>query len=584
MPSKKEKDQKSVQTRVLPNSSEAESSLLGCILADGSIAIDICSSLSEEDFYYPANSIIFSAVRELTESGRAVDIVTLTEILSRNGTLEKAGGLNYLTSLGTRVPSAANAAEYTNIVLRTASMRKLIKSCSEIIDEAYTTDDAASALAEAEKRIYNVSSSRSDSDLIPVSRGLSEVIDKLNALKTDVNAFKGIPTGFWMLDKLTNGLHNGELIVIAGRPGTGKSSFAMNIVENAALKNFSCAVFSLEMPRVQIAQRLLCSNSGIPLSRMTGGEFSDSDKDWKSIYSTATTLSHLKIFIDDSSLITPAQLLSKCRRLKNREGLDLIVVDYIQLMTTGKKAENRQQEISEISRNLKILAKELDVPVIALSQMSRQIENRPGKPQLSDLRESGAIEQDADIVMFIHREKSEEDAPNKDDRLLIVAKHRNGALDEIPLKWIGELVKFVSYESDDVLRLKRYREELKEKKNKRNAVPDKDTDKENKGNAQNDIAPVPLPLTEEEKKIAAVFSSDNASPAPGKELGKLSLNDIPGMDKRRSEENSQSTRAFSHEETTEENQPHPDPEEIPFDESDPDPPDELFSDISDTER
>lgn len=484
---KTESESGQIATRTLPNSSDAEKSLLGCVIADGTIALDVCSFLSADDFYYAAHRTIFEAVQSITAGNKAVDIVTMTDFLTRNDLLGKIGGLNYLTALSGRAPSSANVSEYIEIVKRTSLMRKLIKSCSEIINDAYTAEDSVNALANAEKRIFDLGGNEVGADLAPVSKGMSEVLERLNTIKTDAEAFKGIPTGFWMLDKLTNGLHGGELIVIAGRPGTGKSSFAMNIVENAALKNKSCAVFSLEMPRIQIAQRLLCSCSGVALSKMASGEFADNEKDWKKLYETATKLSNFKIFIDDSSLVTPAQVLSKCRRLKSKEGLDLVLIDYIQLMTIGRKAENRQQEISEISRNLKILAKELDVPVVALSQMSRQIESRPGRPQLSDLRESGAIEQDADIVMFIHREKTEEDAPNKDDRMLIVAKHRNGALDDIPLKWIGELVKFVSYESDDMIKIRQYEENKKQEKRK-----ERETAKAEKAGKGAESVPTPI--------------------------------------------------------------------------------------------
>lgn len=484
---KTESESGQIATRTLPNSSDAEKSLLGCVIADGTIALDVCSLLSADDFYYAAHRTIFEAVQSITAGNKAVDIVTMTDFLTRNDLLGKIGGLNYLTALSGRAPSSANVSEYIEIVKRTSLMRKLIKSCSEIINDAYTAEDSVNALANAEKRIFDLGGNEVGADLAPVSKGMSEVLERLNTIKTDAEAFKGIPTGFWMLDKLTNGLHGGELIVIAGRPGTGKSSFAMNIVENAALKNKSCAVFSLEMPRIQIAQRLLCSCSGVALSKMASGEFADNEKDWKKLYETATKLSNFKIFIDDSSLVTPAQVLSKCRRLKSKEGLDLVLIDYIQLMTIGRKAENRQQEISEISRNLKILAKELDVPVVALSQMSRQIESRPGRPQLSDLRESGAIEQDADIVMFIHREKTEEDAPNKDDRMLIVAKHRNGALDDIPLKWIGELVKFVSYESDDMIKIRQYEENKKQEKRK-----ERETAKAEKAGKGAESVPTPI--------------------------------------------------------------------------------------------
>lgn len=450
--------------RTLPHSVDAEVSLLGCILVDGGILADVCQDINADDFYSPAHILIFESLSALLASGKTVDSVLLTDGLMRSGNLDKVGGAAYISTLASGVPSSANFREYVDIVYRTSMLRKLIRACSTVIDDAYTADDAEASLAEAEKLIFDLSARGEKSDLDRISGSVAEVLRRIDTLKTDKNAFKGVMTGFWALDSLTNGLHSGELIVLAARPAMGKSSFAMNIVENAAKKGKSCAVFSLEMPKAQIAQRLLCSCAGVPLSNASRADLSDAQ--WRSLFDTATVLGKFNIFVDDSSLITPAQILSKCRKLKSRYGLDLLVIDYIQLMSSGKRnVENRQQEVSDISRSLKIMAKELDVPVIALSQLSRQIEMRQGKPQLSDLRESGAIEQDADIVMFIHKEKTDNESGQKDDeRELIVAKHRNGALDEIPLLWKGELVRFESLSSTDAALRKQFRQNEEEKK------------------------------------------------------------------------------------------------------------------------
>lgn len=450
--------------RTLPHNIDAEISLLGCILLDGEILADVCQVINADDFYAPQHVLIFESLTELLASGKQVDSIILTDSLIRNGNFDKVGGASYISTLVSGVPGSANFKEYLDIVYRTSMLRKLIKACSTVAENAYTADDASVALAEAEKLIFDLSAREDRSDLDRISGSVAEVLHRIDTLKSDKNAFKGTMTGFWALDNLTNGLHAGELIVLAARPAMGKSSLAMNIVENAAKKGKSCAVFSLEMPKTQIAQRLLCSCAGVPLSSAVKADLTE--QQWRSLFETAVVLGKFNIFVDDSSLITPGQILSKCRKLKSRHGLDLLVIDYIQLMSSGKRnVENRQQEVSDISRSLKIMAKELEVPVIALSQLSRQIEMRQGKPQLSDLRESGAIEQDADIVMFIHKEKSDDQSGQKDDeRELIVAKHRNGALDDIPLIWKGDLVRFESMSAVDVALRKQFKENQEAKK------------------------------------------------------------------------------------------------------------------------
>ncbi|MEG1710607.1 MAG: replicative DNA helicase [Clostridia bacterium] len=465
----------SVSARSLPHNIDAEICLIGCILVDGVIALDVCDLLVAEDFYSPAHALIFRAIKQLAQSNKAVDVITLTDCLIRSGEIEKVGGAAYIMTVASSVPSSANYKEYLDIVTRSSSMRRLIHSCSSIIDSAYSANDAQNTIAEAEKMIFDVNSKTTSNDIQKLSETLGEVMTRINILKDDKTAFKGVPTGFWALDELTNGLHAGELVIIAARPSVGKSALAMNIVENAAKKGLCSAIFSLEMPKIQIAQRLLASCAGVPLSQIAVGNLSDAQ--WSALFSTSTTISKFNIFIDDSSLITPSQILSKCRKLKSQFGLNLVVIDYIQLMSSGKRnIESRQQEVSEISRSLKIMAKELNVPILALSQMSRQVVNRTDNtPQLSDLRESGAIEQDADIVMFIHIEKSETDSKDT-DKSLIVAKNRNGPLDTIPLKWIGELVRFTSYSSEEFALKKQFAKNEQEKKNnKKNIVNNTNT-------------------------------------------------------------------------------------------------------------
>ncbi|MDD4291381.1 MAG: replicative DNA helicase [Clostridia bacterium] len=438
-----DKAKKASGIKQLPFSVEAEKSLIGCILVNGSIVGDVVAAIGADAFYVEAHRLIYDAIVNLAKSGVSVDVVTVSDSLMRENSFDKVGGISYLTSLNNAVPSSANIKDYIEIVRRNYKLRKLISVCSEVIGDAYSQEDYQFALADAEKRIYDLSQEDMRGELTPISQSMGEVLKRFDLLKKDKNAFRGIQTGFWKLDEITNGLHGGELIVLAARPGEGKSSLGMNIVERAAKDGKSCAVFSLEMPKIQIAQRLLCSCAGINLTKAQTADITDSQ--WTDLFSTIRTLEKLKIHIDDSSMNTPAELLSKSRRLKNTVGLDLILVDYIQLMSSGdKKVENRQQDVSTITRNLKIYAKELDVPIIALSQMSRQIESRKDSvPQLSDLRESGAIEQDADIVMFIYKDKTETVlSGNAQKRILSVAKHRNGELCDIPLKWIGEYVRF----------------------------------------------------------------------------------------------------------------------------------------------
>lgn len=440
---------------VMPNNLDAEQALLGCMLIDNEILADVLDGLESEDFYQESHQYLISAIKMIFAERKPLDIVTLSDKLENDGNLEKAGGISYITEITQTTPSAANYKYYLDIVKRDSINRKLIRAAREIADFSKSSDDSVRSIQFAEQKIYKVSQINDTSSVkdIRQSDGLDRVLEKFQKIATDKDAFRGVPTGFIYLDRLTNGLQKSDLIVIAARPGMGKTSLAMNIVENAALNyGLVCAVFSLEMPEEQILQRLLCSAAGVNMANALSGKLTNDD--WKRLAKTREQLGNCKINIDDSSRVTPAEILSKCRRIKARNGgkLDLVMIDYIQLMSSGRKQgeENRTQEVASITRDLKIMAKELDVPVIALSQL-RRIQS--GEPQLSDLRESGAIEQDADIVMFINRpdvtasdEEIEKKHIVKGMAELILAKHRNGEPGRIKLRFKGELTKFVNPE------------------------------------------------------------------------------------------------------------------------------------------
>lgn len=441
----------------IPHNIDAEREILGCILYDGDYQSDILEELNEEDFYQESHRVILSAMKAVFASGKAIDAVTLVDRLQLDGKLERAGGFQYVSDLAQLSPSDANYKQYLSIVRRDSVNRSLIRAAKEIIENSMNSDDEEKSVSFAEKRVYDVSMRGDTKALTGLEDGeaVQEVLDRFEAIQANPNVLRGIETGFRHLDRMTNGLQRSDLIVIAARPGMGKTSLAMNIVENACLrKGYTAAIFSLEMPRTQLVQRLICSYGEVSMEKAQAGKLVQ--KDWKNLLLAADKMKKSKVFIDDSSRITPAQILSKCRRLKSAEGrLDLIMIDYIQLMEgelKGKSSpENRQQEIASITRDLKIMAKELNVPVIALSQL-RRIQTK--EPQLSDLRESGAIEQDADIVMFISRPDAlatkEELASGKIVKgaaELIIAKHRNGAPGRVQLRFIGESTKFVDVEA-----------------------------------------------------------------------------------------------------------------------------------------
>ena len=447
------------ELNTMPYNRDAEMALLGCILIDNEIASEIVDKLTEEDFYQESHKYILRAMQRVYNDRKPVDLVTVADQLENEATLEKAGGIVYLTELTQITPSAANYKSYHEIVSRDSTNRKLIRAARQIIETSMKSADERISLSFAEKSVYDISRQSERSALLGMNEGdiIGEVLQKFEKLQSDPNAFKGIPTGYKRLDKMTHGLQPGALIVLAARPGMGKTSLAMNLVENASLRaGKTCAVFSLEMPRSEIVQRLICAYANVSMQKALDGSLSA--KEWKKLMLASDQLKKSNIYIDDSSRVTPAEILSKCRRLKTTAGgVDLIMIDYIQLMSSGDSkmagAENRQQEIASITRDLKIMAKELGVPVIALSQL-RRIQSK--EPTLSDLRESGAIEQDADIVMFINRPEAVATADElasgkivKGAAELILAKHRGGEQGRVSLKFIGECTKFVDVDEQN---------------------------------------------------------------------------------------------------------------------------------------
>ena len=435
----------------MPHSLEAEQSLLGCLLMEPKIQIEVAAFLKEEDFYAEAHKYIFHAMESIIKKNMPVDMVTLTDTLEKQGELEQAGGISYIAELTNVLPSPSNYQRYLDIVTRDSMLRKLIKGSAEIIDNCKTSLDKTTALSFAEKTVYDISNQADTSEMVKIDKVIPDVMTKLDELSNNKSTTKGIKTKFKGLDRLINGIHKSDLMILAARPAVGKTSFAMNIVENVALQGHSCAVFSLEMSKDQLVQRMMCSVAGVSMENAMKGTMTK--QEWLRIAKAKEELSNAKIFIDDSAMITPQQVLSKCRRLKARFGLDLVMIDYVQLMNAEKnsKSDNRQQEISEISRMLKILAKEVNVPVLALSQLNRAVESRKGRPQLADLRESGAIEQDADIVMFIHRpdrgateKEIAEGKVQKNVAEIIVEKHRNGPTGIVKLYFKGECTKFIN--------------------------------------------------------------------------------------------------------------------------------------------
>jgi replicative DNA helicase len=436
--------------KLLPQNIEAECGVLGSIIIDPEAIVQVADFLQPEDFYRDAHRLIYQTIIQLYEQHEPADYITICDELERTNKLEEVGGASYITSLINQVPTSGNVEYYGRIVERTAILRRLIHAAGQIAAIAYEEGDANVALDKAEQLIFAISQRHAHADFSVLRDLLSSYMSKLDQLHERRGTIVGVPTGFTDLDRLTGGLQRSDLIILAARPAVGKTSLCLSIAHNSAIKHGqSIAIFSLEMSKEQLVQRLLSMDAGIDQQRLRTGWIEDDE--WDRIIYAMGTLSEANIWIDDTPGISTMEMRSKARRLQAEHSIDLIIVDYLQLMQSsvgGKRNENRVQEISEISRNLKGLARELDVPVMALAQLSRQVESRQSKvPQLSDLRESGSIEQDADIVMFIYREDVyNPDTERKNIADIIVAKHRNGPVGEVSLYFQASQTRFCDLE------------------------------------------------------------------------------------------------------------------------------------------
>lgn len=440
------------QKRILPNSQEAEKSVIGSMLLDKD-AITVASELLlGEDFYIKQNEILFDAMVELNNEGKPVDPVTLQNRLKEKDVPPEVANIEYIKELLDSVPTSANVKHYATIVFEKATLRKLIKVNEEIENTCYVQKDPVDViLEETEKKVFKVVQKRNAGDFVPISTVVNNALDKISIAAKNKGAVTGIATGFTDLDYRTAGMQPSDLILIAARPSMGKTAFALNIAQNVAFKqNKPIAIFSLEMSKEQLVNRLFSLQSGVDAQKLRTGNLEEAD--WENLIEGATEIGQSKLIIDDTPGISIGELRSKCRKYKLENGLSMILIDYLQLMTgSGKGGDSRQQEISDISRSLKGLARELQVPVIALSQLSRAVEQRPDhRPMLSDLRESGAIEQDADVVMFIYRDDYyNKETDRKGISEIIIAKQRNGPIGTVELAWLPELTKFANLAKED---------------------------------------------------------------------------------------------------------------------------------------
>lgn len=435
--------------KVPPHDLEAEQAIIGSMLTDRDAVISAIEILKEEDFYREDNKAIYTAILNLYNRAEPIDIITVKSELESMGKFEQVGGLEYLAELPEKVPTTANAMKYIKIVEEKSTLRRLIRTANEIIDLGYDqTEDVEDIMEGAEKKIFNIMQEKNQKGYSPLKDVLVESFTQLEELYNKKQHITGVPTGFAELDYKTAGLHGSELILIAARPAMGKTAFALNIATNAAVRaNVPVAVFSLEMSKEQLVNRILCSEAMVDSNKVRTGKLEEDD--WAKLAGAIGPLSEAEIYIDDTPGINVTEIRAKCRKLKLEKNIGMVVIDYLQLVQgSNKRNGSREQEISEISRSLKILAKELNVPVIALSQLSRAAEQRPDhRPMLSDLRESGAIEQDADIVTFLYRDDYyNKDSEKKDIAEVIIAKHRGGSTGTVELLWLGSYTKFVNLE------------------------------------------------------------------------------------------------------------------------------------------
>ena len=436
--------------KVPPHDLEAEHAVIGSMLTDKDAVISAIDTLSDEDFYREDNRLIYSAIMNLYNRGEPIDIITLKSELSSMGKFEAVGGLEYLAELPEKVPTTANVDKYIKIVEEKSTLRTLIKTANELITLGYDpTQEVEELMDNAEKKIFGVMQNRAQKSYSSMKDILVDTFTELEELYNRKEHVTGVPTGFIDLDYKTAGLHGSELILVAARPAMGKSAFALNIATNAAVRaKTPVAIFSLEMSKEQMANRILCSEALVDSNKVRTGKVEDDD--WTKLAEASGILSEAQIFIDDTPGISIMEIRAKCRKMKLEKDIGLVVIDYLQLVQgSNKRAGSREQEIAEISRSLKILAKEINVPVIALSQLSRAPEQRPDhRPMLSDLRESGSIEQDADIVMFLYRDDYyNQDSDKKNVAEVILAKHRAGSTGTVELAWLGSFNKFANLEN-----------------------------------------------------------------------------------------------------------------------------------------
>ena len=433
--------------RTPPQNIEAEQAVLGAIFLEPSALMTASEILMPEDFYRASHQKIFHVMLDLSEKGEPVDLVTVTSRLNDQGVLEELGGVQYLSDLANSVPTASNIEYYAKIVEEKSILRRLIRSATAIATDGYSReDDIEDLLNDAEKKILDVAQRKNTGSFQSIKDVLVETYDNIELLHNRKGEVTGIPTGFVDLDRMTAGFHPSDLIIVAARPSVGKTAFALNIAQNVATRtDENVAVFSLEMGAQQLVMRMLCAEGNIDAQRLRTGQMND--EDWKKLTMAIGSLSNAGIYIDDTPGIRVSEIRSKCRRLQQEKGLGMILIDYLQLIQ-GSGAESRQQEVSEISRSLKGLARELNVPVIALSQLSRGVESRQDKrPMMSDIRESGSIEQDADIVSFLYREDYyDKETENQNIIEIIIAKQRNGPVGTVELAFIKEYNKFVNLE------------------------------------------------------------------------------------------------------------------------------------------
>ena len=432
--------------RTPPHDVAAEQCVLGGMLLSKDAIADVVEVLRQHDFYRPAHQVVYDAALDLYGRGEPADAVTVAAELTRTGELGRIGGAPYLHTLISSVPTAANAGYYAKIVRERAVLRRLVEAGTRIVQLGYASDgsEVDDIVDRAQAEVYNVTDQRTSDDYLPLAEIMPGALDEIEAISNHGGALVGVPTGFADLDALMNGLHPGQLVIVAARPAVGKSTLGLDFARSAAVNHsLASVIFSLEMSRNEITMRLLSAEAKVPLHHMRSGHMNDDD--WARLARRMSEVAEAPLFIDDSPNLTMMEIRAKCRRLRQRHDLRLVIVDYMQLMTAQRRVESRQQEVSELSRSLKLLAKELDVPVIAISQLNRGPEQRTDKkPQLADLRESGSIEQDADVVVLLYREDLfERESPRAGEADLIVAKHRNGPTATVTVAFQGHYSRFV---------------------------------------------------------------------------------------------------------------------------------------------